>query len=119
MKYLFVVLALCVFLATPALADEPINGAISVDSITVYEGDPAPASDLEITFTTCLGQGPYVLPATATGDLLGGTLVAAHLAPASVDVGLDIILDPNLPDGPPTFALIVRKAELGSGDFCD
>ena len=116
MKKLFVVFALCALLVTPALAEEPINGTIEVNAIQIYEGNPAPPCDLIITLLTCNNQGPYVLPATANGDLINEALLEAHLGPVPVDVGLDITLDASV--DPPTFVLEVATVQFGPGNLC-
>ena len=116
MKKLFVVFALCVLLVTPALAEEPINGTIDVISIQIYEGNPAPPCDMLVTLNTCNNQGPYMLPATADGDLINEALLEAHLAPVPVDVGLDITLDDTV--DPPTFSLEIATVQFGPGNLC-
>jgi hypothetical protein len=115
MKKLFVLVGVLALLATPAFADEPINGSITVDEITLYAGNPAPPCDLMLTLTTCTGQGPYTLPAIADGDLINEALLEAHLGAIPVDVGLLLLIDV----GPPiTFDLTVDAVQFGPGDFC-
>ena len=119
MKKLFVLLALCVFMVTPALADEPINGTIDILCMTVNQdigatGEP-PVSDLIISLETCTPQGPYILPATALGELLGGALWDSLTDSLPVNVGLLLTIAPG---PPPTFALAIDKAQYGTIPEC-
>ena len=115
MKKILMIVALCVFMAIPAFADEPLNGTIIVDSITVYAGNPAPPCDLVVSYTTCNAQGPYVLPTTADGDLINDVLQEAQVGAIPVDVGLILRLDAG---PPPSFSIEVVAAEFGSGTLC-
>jgi hypothetical protein len=114
MKKLFIAVVLSALMVTPALAEEPINGNIAVDAITLFAGSPG-TCDVDITLNTCALQGPYTLEASATGDLICEGLEDAHMAPLVVDVGLGITL---VPGDPPTFGLAVNAVQMGPGDLC-
>ena len=116
MKKLLVLMALCVFMVTPALADEPLYGTADILCVTVNQdvanGEPI-ASDVLISFTTCTPQGPYVLNATALGELLGGALWDSQTDGLPVNLGLLFTFVP-----PGGFSLVIDKAQT-SGAGCD
>jgi hypothetical protein len=119
MKKLFALVGVLVLLAAPAFGDEPINGTITVDEITLYAGccqDPIRPCELTVTFTTCNNQGPYVLPVSALGDQINEALLEAYLGQLAVDVGLLLTI---IPDDPPTFGLAVDAVHFpGNGALC-
>ena len=116
MKKLLVLMALCVFMVTPALADEPIIGSANLLCMTVYQDDDVipgegPDSELIIELTTCTPQGPYILPATADGELLGGALWDSITDALPVNLGLLLTIQP----GPPvSFGLAIDWAQTGT-----
>ena len=119
MKKLFVLMALCVFMVTPALADEPIAGEADILCVVVNQdvaatGEP-PLSDVLISLTTCNNQGPYILPATAEGELLGGVLWDSETDVKKVQLALLLQIDAG---PPPTFNLIIDQAGTADCIFC-
>jgi hypothetical protein len=117
MKKVLLVLALCVFFVTPALADEPIGGEMTLTSVQVNDENPgAQFTEIEFNFITCEQQPYSGLDAIADGDLIGGVLADAFLNATPVDVGLDIELIED-PPGVWGFVLKVKTAELGGDGF--
>jgi hypothetical protein len=82
-KVLMIGLAVAfIFIGTNALADEPICGDMLVNHIRLYESDandvPTAPCDVQFTFTTDQGQGPYQLAGTAFGTQLNLALLKAQ-----------------------------------------
>ena len=114
MKKLLIAIALCAFLAAPALADEPLYGTLLVQCITLNDGHtPAPCK-IVAALRTCAGQN-YVLPMYATGSQINLALLKAFNYGETVFAGMLLNLSP--PDGSP-FKIDIKKVTFGGCVTC-
>lgn len=121
-KLIMLILLIAINSAEIARADEYWHGNLSVDSIVICQSNcqndvPTTDCNLLIHWVFNSGQGPYLLPASATGTLINAALLTAYNSQLTVDARLSMVLYPWTPPCPLTFHLQIEEIEFGSRTF--